>query len=108
MHIKTHSSVTATRRYTTTIHFQDLRHPSAAPPSCPQLPAPAHLALCVWISQLWTSHINGARQQVVLDSWLLLLKFCDGSARGAQNRGVGSEVGIGKGKAVFLGLNTGA
>lgn len=45
---------------------------------------------------------------MVLDSWLLLLKFCDGSARGAQNRGVGSEVGIGKGKAVFLGLNTGA
>lgn len=45
---------------------------------------------------------------MVLDSWLLLLKFCDGSAGGAQNRGVGSEIGIGKGKAVFLGLDTGA
>lgn len=54
------------------------------------------------------SHINGARQQVVLDSWILLLKFCDGSAGGAQNRGLGSEVGIGKGKTVFLGLDTGA
>lgn len=106
MHIKMHSSVIPTQRYMTTIHFQNLRHPSAALPSHPQLPA--HLALCVWISQLWTSCISGARQQVVLDFWLLSLKFCDGGVGGAQNRGVGSEVGIGKGKAVFLGLDTGA
>ena len=45
---------------------------------------------------------------MVLDFWLLSLKFCDGGVGGAQNRGVGSEVGIGKGKAVFLGLDTGA
>ena len=108
MHIKMHSSVTLAPCYMTTILFQNLRHPSAASLSSPQIPATAHLALCVWISQLWISHINGARQQVVLDSWLLLLKFCDGGAGGAQSRGLGSEVGIGKGKTVFLGLDTGA